>query len=98
MRWPSPQSTSRYFPRRRIVFTAGPLSAGLAAALPSACRAGHAADTTALAPIVAAAVRTGDVVLVKGSLGSRMSVIVEALTALDCGEADSKLPRAANGN
>ena len=36
--------------------------------------------------------------LVKGSLGSRMSVIVEALTALDRGDADNKLPRAANGN
>lgn len=81
-----------------LVFTAGPLSAELAAALPAERRADHAADTAALAPIVAAAVKPGDVVLVKGSLGSRMSVIVEALTALDRGDADNKLPRAANGN
>ena len=85
-----------------LVFTAGPLSAELAAALPAGKRAAHAADTDALAPVVAAAVKPGDVVLVKGSLGSRMSVIVEALAALDLGGgnggADAKLPRAANGN
>jgi UDP-N-acetylmuramoyl-tripeptide--D-alanyl-D-alanine ligase len=85
-----------------LVFTAGPLSAELAAALPAAKRGAHAPDTAALAPIVAAAVRPGDVVLVKGSLGSRMSVIVEALAALDTGEgngnSDTRLPRAANGH
>jgi UDP-N-acetylmuramoyl-tripeptide--D-alanyl-D-alanine ligase len=81
-----------------LVFTAGLLSAELAAALPAERRGAHAADTDALAPVVAAAVKPGDVVLVKGSLGSRMSVIVDALVALDRGDADTKLPRAANGN
>jgi UDP-N-acetylmuramoyl-tripeptide--D-alanyl-D-alanine ligase len=33
----------------------------------------------ALAPLVAAALKPGDTVLVKGSLGSRMAVIVDAL-------------------
>jgi UDP-N-acetylmuramoyl-tripeptide--D-alanyl-D-alanine ligase len=80
-----------------LVFTAGPLSAALAAALPAERRGVHAEDTTALAPSVAAAVKPGDVVLVKGSLGSRMSVIVEALAALDRGEG-ANMPRAANGN
>jgi UDP-N-acetylmuramyl pentapeptide synthase len=37
-------------------------------------------------------IRDGDVVLVKGSLGSRMACIVEAL--LDLGR---RMPRAANG-
>jgi UDP-N-acetylmuramoyl-tripeptide--D-alanyl-D-alanine ligase len=39
----------------------------------------HAPDSTALAPAVCAAVRAGDAVLVKGSLGSRMRVVVDAL-------------------
>ena len=39
----------------------------------------HAADAEALAPVVAAAVRPGDAVLVKGSLGSRMRAVVRAL-------------------
>jgi UDP-N-acetylmuramoyl-tripeptide--D-alanyl-D-alanine ligase len=80
-----------------LVFTAGPLSAALAAALPAERRGVHAEDTTALAPSVAASVKPGDVVLVKGSLGSRMSVIVEALAALDRGDGGN-MPRAANGN
>jgi len=45
---------------------------------------GHWTPTSqALAPAVAEAARAGDVILVKGSLGSRMSVIVDALLALD---------------
>jgi UDP-N-acetylmuramoyl-tripeptide--D-alanyl-D-alanine ligase len=54
----------------------------------------HSPDSQALIPAVVEAVRAGDVVLVKGSLGSRMAPIVEALRALE-GQA---LPRAANGN
>ena len=42
-------------------------------------RGAHAPDSAALSPQVGAAVRRGDVVLVKGSLGSRMGLIVEAL-------------------
>src|ERR1019366_1316684 len=64
------------------VFTAGPLMRHLHDALPVPLRGQQAADAAALAPIVAAAVRPGDVVLVKGSAGSRMNVIVSALLAL----------------
>ena len=39
-----------------------------------------AADSAALAPLVRDALRPGDVVLVKGALGSRMALIVRALT------------------
>jgi UDP-N-acetylmuramoyl-tripeptide--D-alanyl-D-alanine ligase len=64
------------------VFTCGPHMAALSAALPARLRAAHAADSAALLPKVAAAVRAGDVVMVKGSLGSKMTPIVEALLAL----------------
>jgi UDP-N-acetylmuramoyl-tripeptide--D-alanyl-D-alanine ligase len=62
-----------------IVFTCGPLMQHLRDALPEARRGAHAADSAALAPIVAAALRPGDAVLVKGSLGSKMKAIVDAI-------------------
>jgi UDP-N-acetylmuramoyl-tripeptide--D-alanyl-D-alanine ligase len=62
-----------------VVFTCGPLMETLFRAIPKARRGTHAADSAALAPIVAAAVRPGDAVLVKGSLGSRMQRVVAAL-------------------
>ncbi len=65
-----------------LVFTCGSLMAALAEALPPALRGGHASDSQALAPQVAAALGPGDVVLVKGSLGSRMAVVVEALKGI----------------
>ncbi len=81
-----------------LVFACGPAMAHLFAALPQAARGAHAKDSSELAPIVAEAVRGGDVVVVKGSAGSRMARVVEALKALT---AASSLPlpvrRAANG-
>lgn len=65
------------------VFTAGPLMAHLDAILPQPMRGGHAADSATLAPVVAAAVCPGDVVMVKGSAGSRMGGVVAALLALN---------------
>ena len=61
------------------LFTCGPLMAHLHAAVAPARRGAHAPDAQALLPLVAAAVAPGDVILVKGSLGSRMGPIVEAL-------------------
>lgn len=62
-----------------LVFTCGPLMAGLSRALPEARRGAHAATAEALAPLVKARLRDGDVVMVKGSLGMRMAAIVRSL-------------------
>jgi UDP-N-acetylmuramoyl-tripeptide--D-alanyl-D-alanine ligase len=77
-----------------LVFTAGPMMAHLFAALPAAMRGGHAENSLALAPLVAATVRPCDIVSVKGSAGSRMDVVVRALAAL---EHTSRVAPAAGG-
>ena len=64
-----------------LVFCSGPNMRHLFDRLPAAMRGAHAEDSAALAPMVAAAVRAGDVVMVKGSAGSRMGRVVEALLA-----------------
>ena len=64
-----------------LVFCCGPLSTHLFEALPAAQRGGHFQDSTSLAPALRAALKPGDAVLVKGSLGSRMGVIIKTLTA-----------------
>ena len=64
-----------------LVFTAGPLTAALHEALPPARRGGHAEDAAALAPLLRAALRPGDAVLVKGSRGTSMHRVVAALEA-----------------
>jgi len=68
------------------VFTAGPLMRALHDALPEARRGAHADSAAALVAPLIAALGDGDVVLVKGSLGSRMGQVVSALAALESGE------------
>lgn len=63
-----------------LVFCAGPLMRELWQALPSERRGGYAKDAEALEADVVAAVRSGDVIMVKGSNGSRMGPIVKALS------------------
>ncbi len=65
-----------------LLFTCGEEMAALHNAVPAALRGGHARDAAALAPMVAAALRPGDAVLVKGSLASRMKLVVQAILAL----------------
>jgi UDP-N-acetylmuramoyl-tripeptide--D-alanyl-D-alanine ligase len=62
-----------------LVFCSGPLMRMLWEALPSGARGGYAETAAALEPVVLDAVRAGDVVMVKGSLGSKMGSIVKAL-------------------
>jgi UDP-N-acetylmuramoyl-tripeptide--D-alanyl-D-alanine ligase len=61
------------------VFCCGPLMRHLWDALPAAKKGGYAENSATLAPQVVTAVGTGDVIVVKGSLGSRMKAIVTAL-------------------
>ncbi|MDE2361968.1 MAG: UDP-N-acetylmuramoylalanyl-D-glutamyl-2,6-diaminopimelate--D-alanyl-D-alanine ligase [Hyphomicrobiales bacterium] len=62
-----------------LVFSAGPLMRALHEAIPAERRGAHAADSSALQPIVLDALRAGDVVMIKGSNGSRMGPLVTAL-------------------
>ncbi len=65
-----------------LVFTCGPLMRHLYDVVPAAIRGRHAQDAAALAPMIVARIAAGDAILVKGSLGSRMKIIVAALDAL----------------
>jgi UDP-N-acetylmuramoyl-tripeptide--D-alanyl-D-alanine ligase len=66
-----------------LVFCAGPLMKSLWEALPPTRRGGYAENAAELAPQVASAMRAGDVVMVKGSNGSKAGVVAQALGALD---------------
>lgn len=61
------------------VFCCGPLMHNLWEALPSTKKGGYADNSAALEPQVISAVGAGDAIMVKGSLGSRMKLIVTAL-------------------
>jgi len=62
-----------------LVYCCGPLMHALWEALPSRLRGGYAGTAAALEPAVLEAIRDGDAVMVKGSLGSKMGPIVKAL-------------------
>ena len=72
-----------------MIFCCGPLMRNLWDALSTGKRGGYAEGSAALESQVLSAIRAGDVIMVKGSLGSRMKSIVTALekrfpgTALD---------------
>jgi UDP-N-acetylmuramoyl-tripeptide--D-alanyl-D-alanine ligase len=63
-------------------FVAGPLMRSLWDVLPATLRGGYAETAAALAPQVLEAVQAGDVVMVKGSNGSRAGLIARALMEL----------------
>ena len=62
-----------------LVFASGTQMKALWDVLPAECRGAYAESSVALLPKVLAALKPGDTVLVKGSNGARMSVIIEAL-------------------
>lgn len=64
------------------VFACGPLMKHLWNVIPATLRGAHAPDAASLAPIVTAAVRAGDVVMVKGSKGSFVSRVVPAMRSI----------------
>lgn len=66
-----------------LVFCAGPLMKSLWDALPPTRRGGYAETAAELAPLISAAVEPGDLVMVKGSNGSRAGAVAAALVALD---------------
>ena len=66
-----------------LVFAAGPLMKSLWDALPPTRRGGYAETAAELAPQVARAAEPGDVVMVKGSNGSKAGLIAQALGQLD---------------
>ena len=62
-----------------LVYCSGPQMHSLWEALPSSRRGGYAENAAGLEPAVLEAIRDGDAVMVKGSLGSKMGPIVKAL-------------------
>jgi UDP-N-acetylmuramoyl-tripeptide--D-alanyl-D-alanine ligase len=64
-----------------LVFCCGPAMHALFEAIPAARRGAYGKSSAEIAPLVVHALRAGDIVLVKGSFGSRMAVIVDALKA-----------------
>ena len=70
-----------------LVFASGPLVQALWDALPESRRGAYAETSAAMAPRLVTALRPGDVVLVKGSFGSRMSLVINALKAAGAGTA-----------
>jgi UDP-N-acetylmuramoyl-tripeptide--D-alanyl-D-alanine ligase len=66
-----------------LVFAAGPLMKSLWDALPPTRRGGYAEQAADLAAEVARAAEPGDLVMVKGSNGSKAGLIAQALARLD---------------
>ncbi|HYW62007.1 MAG TPA: UDP-N-acetylmuramoylalanyl-D-glutamyl-2,6-diaminopimelate--D-alanyl-D-alanine ligase [Bradyrhizobium sp.] len=62
-----------------LVYCCGPLMRNLWDALSTGRRGGYADNSEALESLVTGAVRAGDAIMVKGSLGSKMKTIVNAL-------------------
>lgn len=82
-----------------LVFLVGPYMQGLSALMPADMLGDQVERSEDLATIIGDKLKANDIVLVKGSLGTRMAPIVAAIHALDQTTHDSAAPkRAANGH
>jgi UDP-N-acetylmuramoyl-tripeptide--D-alanyl-D-alanine ligase len=72
------------------VFTAGELMKHLSDTLPAGMRAGHVAAAMQLLPLLEKKLKTGDVLLVKGSHGSKMYELARALAEKTAGGSERK--------
>lgn len=72
-----------------LVFACGPHMRELYKALPAAAQGAYAETSAELGPLLRDAVEPGDVVMVKGSLGSRMGPLVDLLRGLGDDEGES---------
>ena len=70
------------------VFLCGPHMKALWRNIAAAQKGVHRPDSASLAGDVASALKAGDVVAVKGSLGSKMKIVVDAILAASDGEAE----------
>src|SRR5580704_19596901 len=62
-----------------LVYCCGPLMRNLWDALSTGKRGGYADDAAGLEAQAVSAIRAGDAIMIKGSLGSKMKTIVNAL-------------------
>jgi UDP-N-acetylmuramoyl-tripeptide--D-alanyl-D-alanine ligase len=76
-----------------LVYCCGPLMRNLWDALSAGKRGGYAENSASLEAQAVSAIRAGDAIMVKGSLGSKMKTIVNALEKRFTGSA----PEAAAG-
>jgi UDP-N-acetylmuramoyl-tripeptide--D-alanyl-D-alanine ligase len=66
-----------------LLFASGPLMRHLWEGVAERQRGGYAVTSSDIAHAVVKSVRSGDVVMIKGSYGSKMRVVVDALRALN---------------
>ena len=71
-----------------LLFCAGPLMKALWDSVPAGKQGAYAASAADLAPLLVEAVRPGDVVMVKGSNGSRASTLAQALDSAPAASRD----------
>jgi UDP-N-acetylmuramyl pentapeptide synthase len=64
-----------------VLYAAGPLMANLWARVAESRRGAYAESSDGLRDVLLKALKPGDVVMIKGSLGSRMGPLVEAIRA-----------------
>jgi UDP-N-acetylmuramoyl-tripeptide--D-alanyl-D-alanine ligase len=76
--------------KTELLYCCGPQMDALYQALPPDWRGGHADDSKSLIAKVIETVRPGDVLLIKGSAGSKMGYIIHALQALQPGQQKPK--------